>query len=330
MIYKNQRQLTSNALLLVRHGLSLNDQTYTPSGNDSDLGCLGLDRVLGLESHRKIRRPLPPGCDGRRNIARRRSGLNDPLKKMWSIYGSYLAKTRQYASSRIARHALVLLGRQIQRVRAAWNGECDARRVAGVGPPCRQRATAITRIGRGHSARHGHRGRQAKALIDEPQHKWIAKLSSSTDLYSVVKAEYIAMRLARMVGLSVAEVKLTRAAGRDVLLVERFDREWTQTGWHRKAMVSALTMLGLDEMMARYASYEDFAEIIRHRFTDPQETLRELFSRLIFNILCGNTDDHARNHAAFWDGSRLTLTPAYDICPQSRAGNETKCATRRS
>ncbi|TPW17189.1 MAG: hypothetical protein FD130_753, partial [Halothiobacillaceae bacterium] len=41
-----------------------------------------------------------------------------------------------------------------------------------------------------------------------------------------------------------------------------------------------------------------------------------------FNILCGNTDDHARNHAAFWEGDRLTLTPAYDICPQNRTGNE--------
>ena len=51
-------------------------------------------------------------------------------------------------------------------------------------------------------------------------------------------------------------------------------------------------------------------------------TLKELFSRLIFNILCGNTDDHARNHAAFWDGKALTLTPAYDICPQGRTGNE--------
>ncbi|MDE0714057.1 MAG: HipA domain-containing protein, partial [Gammaproteobacteria bacterium] len=33
------------------------------------------------------------------------------------------------------------------------------------------------------------------------------------------------------------------------------------------------------------------------------------------------TDDHARNHAGFWDGEHLTLTPAYDICPQSRTGN---------
>ena len=75
-------------------------------------------------------------------------------------------------------------------------------------------------------------------------------------------------------------------------------------------------------MIAQYASYETFAEIIRHRFTNPRKSLEEVFSRLVFNILCGNTDDHARNHAAFGDGKDLTLTPAYDICSQNRAGNE--------
>jgi len=43
---------------------------------------------------------------------------------------------------------------------------------------------------------------------------------------------------------------------------------------------------------------------------------------MVFNILCGNTDDHARNHAAFWNGRELSLTPAYDICPQSRSGGQ--------
>jgi serine/threonine-protein kinase HipA len=62
--------------------------------------------------------------------------------------------------------------------------------------------------------------------------------------------------------------------------------------------------------------------MIRRRFQNPREDLRELFGRLTFNILCGNTDDHARNHAAFWDGKNLHLTPAYDVCPQSRLGEE--------
>jgi serine/threonine-protein kinase HipA len=165
-------------------------------------------------------------------------------------------------------------------------------------------------------------GARPKAMIEDGEKKLIAKFSASNDLYSVVKAEFIAMRLAEQSGLNVAPVSLTRAAHKDVLLIERFDRIKSNNGWTRRAMVSALTMLGLDEMMARYASYEELAEIIRHRFADPKDTMKELYGRICFNILCGNTDDHARNHAAFWDGEMLSLTPAYDICPQGRIGNE--------
>lgn len=164
-------------------------------------------------------------------------------------------------------------------------------------------------------------GARPKALVQDRDKKYVAKFSSGTDLYSVVKAEFIAMRLAELAGLNVAPVKLKKAANKDVLLIERFDREPKGDKWVRKAMVSALTLFRLDDMMARYASYETLSEIIRHRFTNPKHTLKELFSRLVFNILCGNTDDHARNHAAFWDGKTLTLTPAYDICPQGRTGN---------
>jgi serine/threonine-protein kinase HipA len=173
-------------------------------------------------------------------------------------------------------------------------------------------------------------GARPKALIEDQGTKYVAKFSSSTDIYSLVKAEYIAMRLAALAGLDVAPVKMTQAANKDVLLIERFDRQPSASGWTRRSMVSALTMFGLNDMTARYASYEDLAEIIRYRFIEPKKTLNELFSRLVFNILCGNTDDHARNHAAFWDGKELTLTPAYDICPQGRTGNEASQAMKIS
>lgn len=165
-------------------------------------------------------------------------------------------------------------------------------------------------------------GARPKVLLDDGNRKLIAKFSASNDLFSVVKAEFIAMRLARKVGLDVATVQLRSAMGKDVLLIERFDRVRHENHWCRRSMVSALTLFELDEMMAAYASYEKFAEIIRHRFVNSTATLRELFSRIVFNILCGNTDDHARNHAAFWDGHQLALTPAYDICPQSRSGQQ--------
>ena len=175
-----------------------------------------------------------------------------------------------------------------------------------------------------HALQHGTSigGARPKVMIETGDKKYIAKFSSSTDMYNVVKAEYIAMRLARLARIETATVKLEKVMGKDVLLVERFDRVKVAGGWQRKAMVSALTILDLGEMQARYASYEDLAEIVRSRFTDSGKTLLELYRRIVFNILCGNTDDHARNHAAFWDGNYLTLTPAYDICPQSRTGNE--------
>ena len=130
------------------------------------------------------------------------------------------------------------------------------------------------------------------------------------------------MRLAGLAGLNVAPVRLIRVMNKDVLLIQRFDREPVEDGWKRHAMVSALTLLGLDERFAAHASYEALADIVRARFSAPAETLKELFARMTFNVLVGNTDDHARNHAAFWDGTSLTLTPAYDICPQLRTGRE--------
>ena len=163
-------------------------------------------------------------------------------------------------------------------------------------------------------------GARPKVLIDDGERKLIAKLSSTTDTYPVVKAEGVAMDLARRCGIDVAPTEVIASMQRDVLLVERFDRRpGTDV---RRLLVSALTMLGLDEMMGRYATYYDLADLIRRRFTEPVATLRELFSRIVFNICIGNIDDHARNHAAFWDGSALTLTPAYDLCPQPRSGTQ--------
>lgn len=164
-------------------------------------------------------------------------------------------------------------------------------------------------------------GARPKAAMEDGSRRLIAKFSSTSDPFPVVQGEYIAMRLARLAGLNVASVELTKAMDKHVLLVERFDRE---PEGQRHAMVSALTMLGLAEHQAPYASYADLARIVRERFTEPDATLHELFARITFNILTGNTDDHARNHAAFWSGRELTLTPAYDICPQRRGGGEAR------
>lgn len=167
-------------------------------------------------------------------------------------------------------------------------------------------------------------GARPKALLGRGDGRFIAKFSSSTDTFNVVKAEYVGMRLAKACGLHAADVSLEHIMGKDVLLVQRFDRvripSDASCGWARRMVVSALTLLGLSEMEGRYASYQDIAERIRHSFEQPKAQLGELHDRLILNVLLGNTDDHARNHALFCEPGRRVLTPAYDICPQRRTG----------
>ena len=166
-------------------------------------------------------------------------------------------------------------------------------------------------------------GARPKMLFESDNKKYIAKFSKTTDSYNFIKAEYIAMSLARHCGLNVATVsQQPNVSGKSVLLIERFDRIKQSNGWARKSMVSARTLLGLGGLASSIGSYQGLAEIIRRKFTEPKLTLGELFSRIVFNILCGNTDDHVRNHSAFWDGKMLTLTPAYDIFPYMRAGGE--------
>lgn len=161
-------------------------------------------------------------------------------------------------------------------------------------------------------------GARPKALLDDNGTGLIAKFASTTDTYPVVQGEFVAMTLAARCGLEVAPVRLTSIGGRYCLLVERFDRPG---GGLRRRVVSALTVLGLNSFPGgRYATYVDLAHRIRAEFVHADVTLRELFGRIAFNVLCGNTDDHGRNHAAFVDERGLALTPAYDICPQARSG----------
>ncbi|WP_337063445.1 type II toxin-antitoxin system HipA family toxin [Kineococcus sp. G2] len=177
------------------------------------------------------------------------------------------------------------------------------------------------------AAQHGTSigGARPKALLDDSGRHLIAKFSSSTDTRPVVKAEGLAMLLAAKVGLSVPAVEVVRAGGEDVLLVERFDRDAVPAEdgsvlRTRRAMVSMLTVLGVSETGSRHTSYAQLADEVRSGpWTDVPRTLRELFTRLVFNVFTGNNDDHLRNHAAFWDGTRLTLTPAYDLAPQPRS-----------
>ena len=74
-------------------------------------------------------------------------------------------------------------------------------------------------------------GARPKTFIEYKNKKYIAKFSSLSDMYSIVKLEFIAMRLASLVGLDVAQVELIQTAHKDVLLIQRFDRVYSEKGW---------------------------------------------------------------------------------------------------
>ncbi|MDQ3480458.1 MAG: HipA domain-containing protein, partial [Actinomycetota bacterium] len=161
-------------------------------------------------------------------------------------------------------------------------------------------------------------GADPKVLIsDDSGNEYIAKLSVSTDVHPVIRAEAVGIELARRCGLDVPNARVIKSMGRDVLLIERFDRP---SGGLRGLGGSGLTMLGLDALLgARYGSYPELLDILREHGRAPQRAGRQLFERIVFNVAIGNNDDHARNHAAFWDGTSLELTPAFDLTPQVRS-----------
>ncbi|WP_241258461.1 type II toxin-antitoxin system HipA family toxin [Rhodococcus sp. KRD175] len=163
-------------------------------------------------------------------------------------------------------------------------------------------------------------GARPKAtLTDNDGGQWLAKFASSDDrVFSVVNGEGAMLELARRVGIDVPESKVVSSLGKEVLLVRRFDR---RADGCRRHVVSGLTMAQTDEMYARYVSYPQILDVLRLYAKDATRPGPELFRRVALNIAISNNDDHARNHAAFWDGSHLELTPAFDLAPGQRSGD---------
>lgn len=160
-------------------------------------------------------------------------------------------------------------------------------------------------------------GARPKALLTDNGRQLIAKFSTTTDSYDVVGAEAASIHLASRLDIPVAGAEVVHSLGRKVLLLERFDR--THDGM-RRMVVSGLTMLRLPETFMPSGSYPALLDVLSRESASAQGLSRQIFRRAAFNIAIGNTDDHLRNHAAFWDGGYLELTPAYDLSPVLRSG----------
>lgn len=159
-------------------------------------------------------------------------------------------------------------------------------------------------------------GARPKAnVIDSDGTLYVAKFPSKTDMENTELIEHFSHRLAASAGINVAKTCTVRIAnGRDLLLSERFDRT---AGGRRIHFASAMSLLGLDDGAGSNTGngYLDIVDFILRGCADARQNLRELYRRVAFNILFGNTDDHFRNHGFLLTSKGWTLSPAYDINP---------------
>jgi len=164
-------------------------------------------------------------------------------------------------------------------------------------------------------------GARPKATLTDGDGSWLAKFSSSSDTFDVVGAEAASTYLAARAGIDVPEVQVVRTCGRKAVLTRRFDRPGLG---RRRIVLTAVTVLNHGLGLVPRGSYPEFVDALTSHGADAGG---EMFSRAAFSIAITNTDDHLRNHSAFWDGQRLALTPAYDLSPGRRTGETASLAT---
>ena len=135
----------------------------------------------------------------------------------------------------------------------------------------------------------------------------IAKFPNRNDDRDIPLWEYVTFKLAQRAGLRTPKVQLQNVAEKNVLLVQRFDRE----GTGRIPFISAMSMLQAKD--GDHMSYVDIAAILQAEGSSPAEDLHELWSRMVFNMCVYNVDDHLRNHGFLRDPLGWRLSPVYDL-----------------
>lgn len=161
-------------------------------------------------------------------------------------------------------------------------------------------------------------GARPKATVQDGDGAfWLVKPRISTDIADIPRLEHMAQQWGAASGLNFATTVLHAIAdGFSAVRVLRFDR----AGGRRLMCVSAASLLqteypAIAQETDRW-SYPRLAEQLK-MIGAPDEDRHELFGRMVFNALCGNDDDHVRNHAVYFrpDLGGWRLAPAFDVVP---------------
>jgi serine/threonine-protein kinase HipA len=160
-------------------------------------------------------------------------------------------------------------------------------------------------------------GARPKATIEDAQSLWLGKFPARDDRFNLQRVEFATLDLARRCGLNVTQSRLEKVGESDVLMLQRFDRDYTDKGYLRFGLVSGLTVLncGDSHLDRKRWSYPLLADNLRRWSDKPDADCAELFRRMVFNAAVTNNDDHPRNHALLRRQKGWRLSPAYDLVP---------------
>lgn len=162
-------------------------------------------------------------------------------------------------------------------------------------------------------------GARPKNVVEDESGLWLAKFPSKSDRWNNAAVEAGMLSLANQCDIRTPPFRVESVGSAPVLLIQRFDRHKTTVAgnfeYFRSRMVSALTVLGADEINRERWSYLDFSDEIRRWSEKPAIDRSELFRRMVLNALITNDDDHPRNHALIANTTRWRLSPVYDLTP---------------
>lgn len=155
-------------------------------------------------------------------------------------------------------------------------------------------------------------GARPKAVVrDKNGALTLAKFPWKQDDWSVILWEKVTLDLARNAGIDVSSYRLEPVGKKSVLMINRFDR--TEKGIRLPYMSAMTAMGGTDHEKDR--SYLEIVDALRQLGGDPERDIRQLWRRMVFNILVSNTDDHPRNHGFLLGQNGWRLAPAFDMNP---------------
>ncbi len=155
----------------------------------------------------------------------------------------------------------------------------------------------------------------------------ILKFETQRQRYIVLN-EYICMKLAKKIGLNVADVEIKRFDKIPALLVKRFDRErLSENEIKRFHMIDSCQALDLppthkyERNMGSSKKSKDIRDGVSfknlfefsNKCKNPIKTKLQILQWAFFNLIIQNSDAHGKNISFFVDRNGFWLTPFYDL-----------------